>query len=291
MSHSDHPRPWPRVQRALRPLNEGELAGLRTSVERTGYVVAPIQVLPNGRIIDGHHRWRLARELDVPCPHQIVDLPEEEAYQLAVDLNTERRQLTAEERREAIRRKLAEQPERSNVDIAREAGVSEFTVRKVAANMSMDHEVPTRRRTLRKATPEEVRQVHLLADEGMRPAEIARQIGRPPTTVSKWLRERSPLPPDELEHRRHERHLRNQAAWRRVLNLNHQALQVWRHDRVAFREAVKAEPNPLTIVDLASAIARTQAVFVQLMADLDERLDDEQRERVRAFVTASQVGP
>lgn len=287
------PRPWPRVQEALRPLNESERDALRAQLERYG-VRHAIWTLPDGRIIDGHHRLELARELRISCPKEVIDVPEEEAFRMAVEQNLGRRNLSATERREVIQRLLETNPKATNVEIAAEVGVNRETVRrererlKASGRTNVHPDLP--RRPHSKATPEEKRRAQLMADEGMRAVDIARQLGRPANTISGWLRNPPVLPPDELERRRHERHLRNRAAWRRVLDLNHQALQVWQQDRAAFREAVKAEPNPLTIVDLASAIARTQAVFAQLMTDLDERLDDDQRERVRAFVAASRVG-
>ena len=289
MSLSD-PHPWPRVQNVLRPLNAEERAGLKASLAHLG-VLETIKLLPDGRIIDGHHRYELATELGIPCPSTEHDLAEEEAYRMAVDLNTERRQLTKAERREAIRRTLETQPERTNADIAREHGVTRETVRRAAAEVNEGTNVPPlpRGRTLRKATPEEKRQAWLLAEEGMRQADIAQQLGRPATTISTWLREERPSGRDELERRRHERHLRGQQALGRLVDLNHHALQMW-EGHAAIQHAIQTERNPHALVDLAAAISRTQAMLAQLMGDLDARLDDEERQRVAAFLIASGFG-
>lgn len=282
MSPSDQPRPWPRVQRALRALNDAELAGLRASLDRSGRVVDPIQVLPDGRIVDGHHRWRLARELDVPCPHLTLNEDEEEAFRMAVELNAQRRQLSPEERREAIRQTIEAAPERTNVDIAHEHQVDPETVRRQRLSISANAE--TKGRTLRKATDVEKRQAHLLHEEGMRNADIARQLGRPESTVSAWLKQAPPV--DDLQHLRHERRLREQKALRSVLDLTEHARRMW-EGHAAIVNAIEHEPEPNARIALLNAIRRTQAMLGELADKLDGYLDDSQRERVAAFVRAS----
>lgn len=75
---------------------------LRASIKRRG-VVVPIVVDQNGRIIDGHHRARIARELNVTCPQvsrRVRD--DEDANELAYSLNADRRQMSAEQRRQVV---------------------------------------------------------------------------------------------------------------------------------------------------------------------------------------------
>ncbi|MGQ9712872.1 MAG: ParB N-terminal domain-containing protein [Desulfotomaculales bacterium] len=60
----------PEVERCLFPLKPEEYRALRASIEREG-VRQPIVVWPqNGRLVlvDGHNRWRIARELGLECP-------------------------------------------------------------------------------------------------------------------------------------------------------------------------------------------------------------------------------
>lgn len=77
-------------------------AALRASIERHG-VLVPVAIDQNGEIIDGHHRARIARELDVSFDvrrHKIRD--EDHARELAITLNADRRQLTLEQRRAVV---------------------------------------------------------------------------------------------------------------------------------------------------------------------------------------------
>jgi len=101
-------RPWLEVQDVLPPLAPLEREALQQSIDQDG-VKQPILVLPDGRIIDGHHRWKLSNG---SAPYTVLDLPEERAFELAVELNLSRRHLSREqmakvgqkarERREAL---------------------------------------------------------------------------------------------------------------------------------------------------------------------------------------------
>lgn len=75
---------------------------LRASIKRFG-VVVPIVLDGKGRIIDGHHRARIARELNVPCPQvKRAVTNDDDANALAYSLNADRRQMTVEQRREIV---------------------------------------------------------------------------------------------------------------------------------------------------------------------------------------------
>lgn len=77
-------------------------AALRASIKRWG-VIVPVVVDQHGQVIDGHHRKRIADELGVPCPEQVREVEnDEEARQLAVTLNTDRRHLAPEQRRQVV---------------------------------------------------------------------------------------------------------------------------------------------------------------------------------------------
>jgi transcriptional regulator with XRE-family HTH domain len=106
--------PWPEIQDLLPPLGIPERESLRLSIETEG-VKQPILVLPDGRIIDGHHRWEFANG---DAPHAVLEISEDKAFDLAVELNLARRQLSRqqikrikdkqEERRQARREKALE---------------------------------------------------------------------------------------------------------------------------------------------------------------------------------------
>lgn len=77
-------------------------AALRSSIKRWG-VIYPIVTDQAGRIIDGHHRSRIARELGLrPRIETRRVRNEEEARELARTLNEDRRHIPADQRREVV---------------------------------------------------------------------------------------------------------------------------------------------------------------------------------------------
>lgn len=91
-------RRWEEVCEMLPPLSTSERLQLSASIERDG-VRVPVLLFPDGRIIDGHHRWELSGG---KAPTQIInDLSEDEALTLALTMNLARRQLSPEQLSEA----------------------------------------------------------------------------------------------------------------------------------------------------------------------------------------------
>lgn len=77
-------------------------AALRESIQRFG-VLVPVAVDQHGNVLDGHHRQRIAAELGVDCRmdvHQVAD--DDEAREIARTLNSDRRHLTEDQRREVV---------------------------------------------------------------------------------------------------------------------------------------------------------------------------------------------
>ena len=78
-------------------------AALRASIQRFG-VIMPVVHDQHGRLIDGYHRTRLAQELGVSYRVDVLAVrDEEEAREIAYTLNTDRRQLTPEQRQEVAK--------------------------------------------------------------------------------------------------------------------------------------------------------------------------------------------
>lgn len=99
---------------------------LRASIRRFG-VIVPVVKDQHGRILDGHHRSRIAEELGVDFTVQAVTVAnEDEAREIARTLNSDRRQLTEEQRRAVVveLRQLGH----SERAIAGAVGVSKTTV-------------------------------------------------------------------------------------------------------------------------------------------------------------------
>ena len=91
------PRPWDRLQDILPPLSTYEFEELKNSIEQHG-VLQKILLLPDGRIIDGYHRWKITNG---KAPYEILDLEEDSAFTLGILLNLARRNMAPEQMREA----------------------------------------------------------------------------------------------------------------------------------------------------------------------------------------------
>src|SRR5690349_15326101 len=85
----------------LRPLTQGEREYLTDSIQAHGIQVA-IKVDEDDGVIDGGHRLSIACELGLPreqIPMELVEgLTLDQKRELALSLNTARRQLSAEDR-------------------------------------------------------------------------------------------------------------------------------------------------------------------------------------------------
>jgi hypothetical protein len=110
------------------PLTADEYAALRDDNAARG-VLVPITVDQHGRLLDGHHRRRIANELGVKCPTEVRPVADDdEAWDLALTLNANRRHLSREQKRELVRAEIARRPGDSDRAIARRVGCSPSTV-------------------------------------------------------------------------------------------------------------------------------------------------------------------
>lgn len=92
------PTRWDKVQDLLPPLSSEEEASLEQSIKSSG-VINPVRVLPDGRIIDGYNRWKLSKGT---AKVEVLNVDEKEAFGLALRLNTSRRHLSAEQKRDLV---------------------------------------------------------------------------------------------------------------------------------------------------------------------------------------------
>jgi len=81
------------VQEGTPPLSAGERHALSDSIAEFG-VRESVKVLPDGRIVDGHHRWELS---DGRAPLAVLDLPDPSARLLGRALNAARRHMSPEQ--------------------------------------------------------------------------------------------------------------------------------------------------------------------------------------------------
>lgn len=89
-------KPWEKMKAFLPPLASYERERLKESIKKHG-VKHKILILLDGRIIDGVHRWEIAQELNIDCPHTELALNEDDAFALGISLNIDRRQLSFEQ--------------------------------------------------------------------------------------------------------------------------------------------------------------------------------------------------
>jgi len=123
---------WEAMRELIPPLSKDEYERLSSSLRQHG-IQQPILVLPDGRIIDGLHRWMISKELGIECPMRVVDLGESDAFTLGLTLNIDRRQLSFEqigELREAQKRIALNQRARGKTqeETAAIVGVDQSTV-------------------------------------------------------------------------------------------------------------------------------------------------------------------
>lgn len=118
------------------PLSPDELTALRASIEAMG-VVVPVVVDQRGRVLDGHHRKRIAEELEIDYPTVVRHVDnDEEAMDMAVELNAARRHLTQSQMRGLIYDEIErKQRQESNRALGERLGISHPTVGLVRRQM------------------------------------------------------------------------------------------------------------------------------------------------------------
>lgn len=145
------------------PLSPEEYRALEESIEANGIQV-PILVDEQGRVIDGHHRQKIASELGIDCPSRTVTGKSEvELRTLALSLNLDRRHLNREQRRNLVAASLKADPQLSNREHARRTGVDHKTVTALREPLEATGEIPQLDKTVG-------------ADGRTRPATITRTV-------------------------------------------------------------------------------------------------------------------
>ena len=106
------------------PLSAEEYQELYEDIKANG-VMVPIVVDEDEVIVDGHHRAKIAAELGIPCPEEMIEgKSESEKRNIAFTLNLKRRHLNREQRRALIAESLKADPTLSNVEHAKRTGTS-----------------------------------------------------------------------------------------------------------------------------------------------------------------------
>lgn len=174
---------------------------LRASIERFG-VLVPIAKDQHGNILDGHHRERIAKQLGVqPRYDRIVVEDEAQAQEIARTLNSDRRQLTEDQRREVVRA-LREQGHSVRA-IAGALGVGKSTVDRDVDELSQAGQLDQ---------PDRVRSLDGKSRPATRPAIIAAKNEKEDERAQQALTIASPAPGRALDVKRIERIARETAA-------------------------------------------------------------------------------
>jgi ParB-like chromosome segregation protein Spo0J len=129
----------------LPPLTAEEYQELKEDIQANG-VLYPVFIDDANNVIDGHNRLRIAVELDLPKHAvrmrnvEVEDAKKKE--EIALNLNTHRRQLDRKQKQELIAKHIRIDPEQSDRQIADKVGVDHKTVGKVREGMEATGDVP-----------------------------------------------------------------------------------------------------------------------------------------------------
>lgn len=163
----------------LPPLATDDYNRLKRSIKKNGIREA-IRVLPDGTIVDGFHRKKIAKELKIKdIPHAKIDISRKSAIELGISLNLARRQLSHEQKQEIIRK--LRQKGFTQEKVAELVGITQQRVGQIEdisnTNISNTY-IPDLRR---KIDNEEEKEIVKRAKEGETQEQIAsnQQIGQP----------------------------------------------------------------------------------------------------------------
>jgi hypothetical protein len=129
----------------LPPLNADDYAALKADIAKRGVVVA-VEYDEAGQIIDGYNRVQICKELGIrDYPIKVRSYPNDIAKRSqARRLNLLRRHLDAKTKRALIKAELEDNPDQSDLQIAKLLGVSDHTVAKVRKSGSQSANQKTR---------------------------------------------------------------------------------------------------------------------------------------------------
>ena len=172
--------------RLLPPLPPDEYATLKASISRYG-VRVPVVVDQHGKIIDGRHRDRVCQELGKCCPREVRHFDSDaERLQVAIALNSNRRHLNRQQRRELIATYLKCDPRINDSHLGELIGVSKNTVAAVRGELEATCQID-------KLTKRSGR------DGKERPATYRRIIANSPKELEKALEAIKTLPPSSSD--------------------------------------------------------------------------------------------
>lgn len=129
----------------MRPLTPEERDGLEKDIAEVG-ILDPIAVDEHFGVIDGGNRIDIAvraGNMKVPFITYPAGMSLDEKRHIAVSLNKHRRHTSQEERRHHIITVLKGNPNRRDLDVAKEVGCSDKTVTRIRRDLERREEIPS----------------------------------------------------------------------------------------------------------------------------------------------------
>jgi ParB-like chromosome segregation protein Spo0J len=127
MKHKDDPKLEFHPIAEMFPLMEGEEFDALVADIKANGLCEPI-VLHEGKVLDGRNRYQACRKAGVKPKFKVSELIHPASY--VISANICRRHLTAEQKREVLAKLVAMQPEKSDRQLAKEAGVDHKIIAK-----------------------------------------------------------------------------------------------------------------------------------------------------------------
>lgn len=145
------------IHQVMRPMSPDEFHSLKESIRQYG-VLVDVVVDSDGNILDGHHRRQAYLELRAegvdldPLPIKVQENLEtgQERRDFAREINSSRRAVTLEERRELVASQLRETPERSDAWVADMLGVGDAIVGTTRLRLEVAGDIPVMDRVMRR---------------------------------------------------------------------------------------------------------------------------------------------
>lgn len=121
------------------PLSRDEIDSLKDSVKEHG-IQTPV-LIGDHSIIDGRHRCVVAQELDIEVPAIFIQgLTLEQEHEIALAVNTVRRQMSQKQKHEIVRRELLANWQKSDRSLATSCGVSAPTIGRIREELRREQE-------------------------------------------------------------------------------------------------------------------------------------------------------
>jgi hypothetical protein len=124
----------------LYPLQPNDLEALKESIQEHG-IQTPV-LIGDHTIIDGRHRCLIAQELGIELPAVFVQgLTVDQEHEIALAVNTVRRQMSQKQKHELVRRELLANWNKSDRSLATSCGVSAPTIGRIRVELRREQEV------------------------------------------------------------------------------------------------------------------------------------------------------